>query len=105
MLRWPRGGQRGEDRARAWLAAGVGGWSAGQLGNNGDTLRLEDPAGTVADEVTYGSEGDWASRRRGPLSLGHQGWVWTTPADGGGSSMELVDPILGNDSGQNWAPS
>jgi hypothetical protein len=83
----------------------VGGWTTGQLGNNGDDLRLLDSAGAVDDELSYATQGDWALRRRGPTDLGHQGWIWTTTADGGGSSIELVNPALGNDSGQNWKTS
>src|SRR4051812_48546643 len=82
----------------------VGGW-VGQLGNNGDTLQLENAAGAVQTKFSFGTEGDWAVRRRGPTSFGHQGWVWQANADGLGSSMELVNPVLGDDSGQNWKPS
>jgi len=82
----------------------VGPWQ-GSLGNNGDDLELDDSTGASQDQLSYGSEGDWAVRRQGPLDHNHTGWIWTTPADGGGASMELMDPALGNDSGQNWAPS
>src|SRR5437588_6952653 len=82
----------------------VGGWQGG-LSNHGDTLRLDDTAGAVQNELTYGSEGDWAQRRLGPLDNNHRGWIWTTPADGGGRSIELINPALDNGSGQNWAPS
>src|SRR5688572_20976868 len=82
----------------------VGGWTR-TLANNGETLELVDAGGASQDKLDYASEGDWAFRRRGPLSFNHRGWDWTTPADGGGSSMELVNPNLGNNSGQNWRPS
>ncbi len=36
---------------------------------------------------------------------GHQGWNWTSLADGLGSSLELINPNLPNDFGQNWAAS
>ncbi len=36
---------------------------------------------------------------------GASGWSWFSGADGFGSSLELIHPALGNDSGQNWAPS
>ncbi len=36
---------------------------------------------------------------------GHQGWSWSSPADGLGSSLELVNANLPNDYGQNWAAS
>jgi hypothetical protein len=35
----------------------------------------------------------------------HSGWSWFAPADGFGNSVELVNPTLGNASGQNWLPS
>lgn len=33
------------------------------------------------------------------------GWSWVSLADGLGSSMELVNPTVSNESGQNWQPS
>lgn len=84
----------------------LGPWPAGEgLSNNGERIRLSRPgvpAGTWAtvDEVTYASEGDWASRTRGGL-----GWDWSTPANGGGKSLELRNAALSNDNGQNWSPS
>jgi len=36
---------------------------------------------------------------------GASGWSWFAPADGFGNSIELVNPALGNASGQNWSPS
>lgn len=32
----------------------------------------------------------------------HTGWAWTSPADGFGSSLELLDETLSNQYGQNW---
>ena len=37
--------------------------------------------------------------------LGHAGWSWTQFADGLGASLELINPGLSNNSGQNWASS
>lgn len=37
--------------------------------------------------------------------MGSSGWSWFSAADGFGSSLELINPALGNDSGQNWLPS
>ena len=71
----------------------AGGWT-GKLGNSGDTVRLDDPSGVTIDEVIYASEGDWGVRARGVVSFGHQGWVWTNAADGGGSSLELRNRML-----------
>ncbi len=83
----------------------VGGWS-GKLSNNGDTIRLSNAAGAKIAEVTYASEGDWAVRARGAVDLGHQGWMWSTEADGAGRTIELRNPALfSENSGQNWAQS
>jgi hypothetical protein len=82
----------------------VGGWE-GRLSNSGETLVLEDAAGDVVDLVRYADEGDWALRRRGPNDRGHRGWEWFSAADGGGCSLELCNPLLTNDRGQNWADS
>jgi hypothetical protein len=35
----------------------------------------------------------------------HFGWDWFTLADGGGKSLELINPVLSNARGQNWASS
>ncbi len=82
----------------------VGNW-AGTLGNNGETIQLVNAAGDVVDEVRYASEGDWAQRQRGPNDLSRRGWVWYSPADGLGRSMERRSANMLVDSGQNWAPS
>jgi hypothetical protein len=39
------------------------------------------------------------------VDSGASGWSWFAPADGFGNSLELVNPALGNSSGQNWSPS
>jgi len=80
----------------------VGNWT-GTLGNNGETIALADANGNTVDSVRYGTEGDWAQRQRGPDDRGHRGWKWFCPADGQGYSMELRNPYLGNNEGQNWA--
>ncbi|MDB4693121.1 lamin tail domain-containing protein [Akkermansiaceae bacterium] len=61
---------------------------SGRLGNGGDEVILTDAAGNPADEVTY-----FDSRR------------WHSKADGGGSSLELIDPDSDNSNPQAWAPS
>ena len=91
---------------------GVGGafgpWAAGTgLANTGEKITLSKPgavAGTFdkVDSVTYASEGDWATR---VVEAAFGGWDWTTTANGGNKSMELRNPALSNDNGQNWAPS
>src|SRR3954471_5274922 len=78
----------------------VGPWS-GTLGNRGETIELKDAAGDVVDTVEYGTQGDWSQRQRGADDLGHRGWTWYSPADGLGKSMELRNPNLGHNEGQN----
>ena len=78
---------------------------AGRLQNGGETVELRDAAGSRIDRVRYADEGDWALRARGPLDRGHEGWVWSASHDGGGSSLELINPALSNNEGQNWAAS
>ncbi len=82
----------------------VGGW-LGTLSNNSNTIRLVDVVGTKISEVTYTSGGDWALRARSAVSLTHKGWEWICEADGGGKSLELRNPVLSLDSGQNWGSS
>src|ERR1051325_8440902 len=82
----------------------VGNWN-GVLSNNGDQIELDRANGDKEDSVEYASEGDWAVRPRGPDDLGHQGWIWVADADGTGPSIELMNPAMPNQYGQNWAPS
>src|SRR5688572_10427171 len=82
----------------------LGPWT-GTLGNNGEEIELENALGETESRVEYSSEGDWAIRQRGPLIFNHQGWVWFTEADGFGKSLELINPRLSNESGQNWLAS
>ncbi len=100
------------DPAQFLATYGIGGalgpWAAGAtLSNRGEKITLSKPGvqpGTLAkvDEVTYASEGDWALRiREGTFG----GWDWSTPANGAGTSMELRNPAVSNDNGQNWAAS
>jgi hypothetical protein len=77
----------------------VGGWT-GRLSNSRDEIELEDASGNQVDLVEYADQGDWGVHIRGGL-----GWEWTSPADGSGSSMELRQAALPNDSGQNWLAS
>src|SRR5436190_6072887 len=75
------------------------------LSNTRDQIKLNDAAGNTIDDVTYADEGDWAIRQRGIPDLGFQGWTWFTEADGLGKSLELINPALPNEHGQNWAAS
>ena len=82
----------------------VGPW-LGKLRNSGEKIALLDAAGEVVDEVEYADEGDWAIRARGVSDRGHEGWTWVAAHDGGGSSLELINPALSNKAGQNWSSS
>jgi hypothetical protein len=90
-------------RAKYPSVANVIGNLDGVLSNTGEALELENAAGDRVDVVEYADEGDWATRIRSPQW--NQGWTWADDADGGGSSMELVNYRLPNDAGQNWASS
>jgi hypothetical protein len=82
----------------------VGNW-IGRLGNDSEDIDLDNAEGDRVDSVEYADEGDWAIRQRDLLDTGHRGWVWSKPHDGGGSSLELINPNLSNNEGQNWAAS
>ena len=86
----------------------LGPWT-GTLSNNGERVRLSKPGVTPGtfdkvDEVTYSSEGDWASRVRVVGGAAAGGWDWSTNASIG-HSLELRNPALSNDNGQNWSVS
>lgn len=93
--------------AYAGLSA-KGPWLAGtSLSNNGEKIALSKPGTapgtwTKVDEVTYATEGDWGQRVRETV---WNGWDWTSPANGGGKSLEVRNPALSNDNGQNWGAS
>ncbi|MHC4284042.1 MAG: CotH kinase family protein [Planctomycetota bacterium] len=82
----------------------VGGWD-GRLSNSSEAIELNDEMRVNIDRVRYADEGDWAVREEGPLDNGHRGWIWYDEHDGGGKSLELVNPGLPNQYGQNWATS
>ena len=81
----------------------IGGWT-GQLSNSSEEIELEDSFGNRVDRVTYADEGDWALRRQ-QSDGGELGWVWVADHDGDGSSLELINPLVSNRRGQNWAAS
>lgn len=61
-------------------------WSPGtKLSNEGESLTLRNPVGDKIDEVDYGV-----------------GFPWPTQANGGGSTMELLNPLVDNDLGGAW---
>src|SRR5947207_2942622 len=77
--------------------------SAGPLA--GRTIELKDKTGQNINSVTYSGDGDWAERRMGPATYGHQGWEWYAAHDGLGSSLELINPALPNNYAHNWGSS
>ncbi len=82
----------------------VGGWT-GWLSNSGERVALTDSVGTVVDAVRYADGGDWSVRELGPLDYYQRGWQWSDAHDGGGKSLELLNPAMPNEFGQNWAAS
>lgn len=74
-------------KAATGYAKALGPFS-GKLDNAGEKLTLADNAGNVMDELVYGDEGNWPNE-----------------ADGSGSSLELVSPMLPNEYGVCWKPS
>ncbi len=82
----------------------VGGWE-GRLSDSGETIELRDAADDLIDEVPYADNGDWGVRELGPVDYNHRGWEWRNDHDGVGRSLELVDPTMPNEYGQNWAAS
>ena len=84
----------------------LGNW-VGSLSNIDDNVELHDATGAQIAKVHYYTEADWAKRRQGPNDdLGYpQGWIWISDADGGGKTLELANPALSNNEGQNWKMS
>ncbi len=83
----------------------VAGW-VGKLSNSSNTLTLRNAQLVKMDEVDYADDGDWGQRERDhPPDFGHRGWGWSSEADGGGKSLELVSALFDNSVGQNWKPS
>jgi hypothetical protein len=68
----------------AWV---LGDWT-GSLSNGGEQIVLIDALGNPADQVRYADGGRWP-----------------TAADGGGSSLELIDPGADNGAPGAWAAS
>lgn len=79
----------------------IGNW-IGTLSNTSEEIRLENASGSVQDKVTYADSGDWATRVR-EATFG--GWDWLSGANGGGRSLELRNPGIDHQCGQNWGDS
>ncbi|MCH7781208.1 MAG: lamin tail domain-containing protein, partial [Acidobacteria bacterium] len=60
----------------------------GRLNNSGETIVLRDRSGGVIDNVTYFATGPWSET-----------------ANGGGTSLEVIDPLADNNNPFNWASS
>ncbi|MGZ8899958.1 MAG: lamin tail domain-containing protein, partial [Limisphaerales bacterium] len=86
------------------VSNGVGNW-IGSLSNSREDIDLDDAAGNRVDSVRYADEGDWAVRQRSLTHFGQRGWDWLAEHDGLGKSAELINPLISEDSGQNWAAS
>ena len=69
------------------IAGVLGPWT-GTLSRGGELLRVVDALGNIADEVRY-----------------HDGGRWSDLADGGGSSLELMDPWQDNSVASAWSAS
>jgi uncharacterized repeat protein (TIGR01451 family) len=83
----------------------VGDWT-GRLSNSDDELSLLNSAGEEVDAVDYADSGEWAVRARQSLdAYGLRGWDWLAPHDGGGNTLELINPAMPNEYGQNWSAS
>ncbi|MCA9169498.1 MAG: lamin tail domain-containing protein, partial [Planctomycetales bacterium] len=81
----------------------VGGWTD-RLGNGSEDIVLSTAAGIIEDRAVYSDSGDWSARRT-EIDLGVPGWTWSSPHDGGGSSLELLNPAMPHDVGHNWSAS
>ena len=82
----------------------VGDWD-GKLSNSSETIELIDDSGETIDSVHYADQGDWGTRELGPVDYGHRGWIWISQHDGQGKSLELMNPAMPNEYGQNWTAS
>lgn len=67
--------------------AALGPWSGG-LTSDGEEIELRDAAGATVDRVDYGVTAPWPA-----------------PPNGDGPSLELIHPLLDNDTGGSWRAS
>ncbi|MCP4846332.1 MAG: hypothetical protein GY899_00095 [Verrucomicrobiaceae bacterium] len=63
-------------------------WAGGSLSNGGEEIVLRDPEGNIIHRFQYNDSNNWSQR-----------------ADGGGSSLEIIDPEGNYDDPDNWRPS
>ena len=65
-------------------------WTSGSLGNSGEDIVIIDAAtGAIVDSIDYEDNSDG----------------WPSSADGGGPSLELIDPSSDNNLAENWQAS
>ena len=64
-------------------------WTSGGLGNSGEDIEIVDAGGVVIDYVDYEDNSDG----------------WSSQADGGGASLELISPDLDNSLAASWQAS
>ncbi len=78
------------DAARFQLTYGFAPFAVytGGLSNGGEKITLKDASAATVDSVTYSDHDPWP----------------TTP-DGGGPSLELIDPLVDHSNPDNWAAS
>ena len=67
-------------------------WTSGNLSNSGESIEIKDSNGVVVDYVDY---------EDGSNDYGD----WGTSHDGGGGSLELIDPSLDNSLATSWQTS
>ena len=73
------------ETAAAFYGVPIFGEYLGRLANGGDTIVLKNATLTIVDLVKYDDDAPWP-----------------TEADGGGPSLELIDPELDNNDFNNW---
>jgi hypothetical protein len=74
--------------SRKYPGANILGKYPGQLSNGGETLRITDGLDQVVLEMAYGDSGEWPEK-----------------ADGGGYSLEIIDPMGDPSDPGNWRSS
>ena len=71
--------------------------------SDGHVIVYQGDANTWFLQGPFGNNG--AIMCRWLVDRGHTGWEYTSLANGLGRSLELINPALSNDDGQNWAAS
>ncbi len=82
----------------------IGGWE-GRLSNASESIRLRDADGEAIDTVDYATEGEWGLRTIEKVEQDFLGRTWRNLADGGGRTLELIQPHFAINQGQLWTES